>query len=74
MADKRGIPFWLRWAVDKIGEALFFQYVWPWLKALALKGWALLKAVWAFLKCFWAATKTVATVKAVAMACAACAL
>jgi hypothetical protein len=70
MSDDRRIPRWLRWILEQIGAELFHLYVWPWLKALALKGWALLKAAWAFMKCFWAAAKTATTVKAVAMACA----
>lgn len=69
--DRKRYPRWARWIIDQIGHQLFVEYVWPFLKTLALGLLALIVAAWAFVKCFLVALKTVPAAKAAAMcACA----
>jgi hypothetical protein len=70
MSNRKRIPFWLRFLAEQVGVELFHQYVWPFLKSLALGVWALIKAAVAWLKCYWAAAKTATGFKAAAAACA----
>ena len=67
--DGKRYPRWVRWIIAEIGHQLFAEYVWPFLKALALGFLALVIAAWAFVKCFLVALKTVPAAKAAA-ACA----
>jgi len=67
--NKKRFPRWVRWVIAEIGHQLFEEYVWPFLKTLALAFWAKVIADWAFVKCFLVALKTVPAAKAAA-ACA----
>ena len=69
--DGKRYPRWVQWIIAEIGHQLFEEYVWPFLKALALGFLAMLAAAWVFMKCFLVALKTVPVAKAAAMcACA----
>jgi hypothetical protein len=71
--NKERFPWPVRWTINAIGEEIFREYIWPHLKALALKGWALIKAIWAAAKSWWIGAKAAACLKtaAFAIACAA---